>query len=104
MMSNGWIDRDTAVVPWISLRNSADDGAISTVGGAHHDASSRPPATAKTNNGSHNTANTRSSCKILSLLGARERIGSKGQCGNRIGWLSEGVVVTNDALARAGAW
>jgi len=69
----------------------------------YHDAS-RPPATAaNTNNGSH-TANARSCCKILSLLSARERIGSKGQCGNRIGWLSEGVVVTNDALARAGAW
>lgn len=97
------------MVPWISLQKSVDDASN---GGMRHDASpALPPCDAS--DASHTdthqgaTASTRNnyakSCKILSLLGTRERVGSRGQCG-RVGWLSEGVVCTTDGLARAGAW
>jgi len=95
-MPNAWSHRDTAVVPWISLRgcDSVDD-----------DCASPSHAAVVPVDGRHYHHATRS-CRILSLLGARERIGLQGRSGygGRVGWLSEGVVVTNDGLAGAGAW
>ncbi|KAL7536894.1 hypothetical protein ACHAXR_007459 [Thalassiosira sp. AJA248-18] len=110
-MSSIWSNRDAAIVPWINLRNSADDGTYATIG-THRDASAPPDhAPNASHRDTHQAAAAAAaaggryarSCKILSLLSTRERVGSKGQCG-RAGLLSEGVAVTNDGLARAGAW
>ena len=97
------------MVPWISLNNSsADDGAAASSqaaaapsdsdgGGSHQNLQA---STAKR----HPNHSYTTSCKLTSLLSARERIGSKGGGCNRIGWLTEGVVVTDAGLARVGAW
>lgn len=108
MTSNNWSNRDEAIVPWISLRKSPD-GESTIVSSMHHASSQDNVSNVHASHQDINqlptsvTGNGPRSCKILSLLGARERVGSKGQCG-RIGWLSEGVVVTDDGLARVGAW
>ncbi|KAL9179718.1 hypothetical protein ACHAXT_009008 [Thalassiosira profunda] len=117
-MASAWSDRDAAVVPWIRLKSAADGTAHAggTASVMRADASAPASASAATHAHSppiHSTirrpANRHpgpayaNSCKLLSLLGARERVGSKGQRG-RSGWLSEGVAVTDEGLARAGAW
>ena len=118
-MATNWSDRDAAVVPWISLSNSSaavGDGAAASSqaaaaaaaapGGSEGDGSHQnlqASASASTTKRHPNYAYT-SSCKLTSLLSARERIGSKGGGCNRIGWLTEGVVVTHAGLARVGAW
>ena len=86
--------RNREVVPWISLP-SGDDSPTTAAA-----------ATAASPESQQNYArSTGTSCKILSLLVARERVGSRNQlCGGRIGWLNSDVVVTSDGLAMAGAW
>ena len=86
--------RDRAVVPWISL--PIGDDSPNTVA----------TATTASQESQQNYARTiGTSCKILSLLAARERVGSRNQlCGGRIGWSNSDVVVTPDGLAMAGAW
>ena len=85
--------RNREVVPWISLP-SGDDSPTTTAA-----------ATTASQESQQDARTTGTSCKILSLLVARERVGSRDQlCGGRIGWLNSDVVVTSDGLAMAGAW
>eukprot|EP00804_Cyclotella_cryptica_P015735 CCRYP_013390-RA/>CCRYP_013390-RA protein AED:0.06 eAED:0.06 QI:92/1/1/1/1/1/7/170/1345 len=77
--------RDTAVIPWLpEYQRSPSSGG---------------PKTSATSAASPN----KQSCKIIRLLSARERIGLKSKC-TRVGSLSEGVLVSNEELSRAGAW
>ena len=87
-------NRNREVVPWISLPSG--DESPTTAAAA---------TTASQESQQNYARTTGTSCKILSLLAARERVGSRDQlCGGRIGWLNSDVVVTSDGLAMAGAW
>lgn len=101
--NNNCSNREAVVVPWISLSNgnnsTANNQNASAASTTAHISSHQNLATAKEGR----------SCKILSLLSARERVGTRNQlCGGRVGWLYngsyDGVVVTTDGLAHAGAW
>ena len=128
--SSVWSDRDHAVVPWISLRGSSsaapsinistdainatdhDDGSAVTL--KIHDASmitqqqQRPPQ--QYQHPLHRSQ--QQSCKILSLLSTRERVGTRSSAFaatssgavSRVGWLYEGKNVTTASLAKSGAW
>lgn len=130
--SSAWSDRDHAVVPWISLRDSCSSAApsinISTdaVNATNHDDGS---VTLKIHDDSTITQQQQrrrwqqqyrypihraqqQSCKILSLLSTRERVGSRSSAFaatssgyvSRVGWLYEGKNVTTTSLAKSGAW
>ncbi len=113
-MASSWIDdhRDHVVVPWISLGSS-------TVGAAainSHDQSvtSSHPISDGSEHSRHQRqqhfryASQQQSCKILSLLATRERIGIRsaaaGVSPSRVGWLQEGRNVSTTSLAMSGAW
>ena len=120
--SSSWSDhRDHAVVPWISLGSSATatdvGGASSRHSSNNHDGS----VTCKIpDDGSEHYpqqqqqpcstyAAQHQSCKILSLLSTRERIGIRsmaagGASVSRAGWLYEGRNVSTTSLAMSGAW
>ena len=92
-MSHDYRSRDRDLVPWISLPIDEDSPTTAAA------------ETAASQECKQNARKTGTSCKILSLLAARERVGSRNQlCGGRIGWLNSDVVVTPDGLAMAGAW
>ena len=101
--NNNCSNLDNVVVPWISLHN----GNNSTANNQNASAASTSDAISSHQNLA--TAKEGRSCKILSLLSARERVGARNQlCGGRVGWLYngsyDGVVVTADGLAHSGAW
>ena len=78
-------------VPWANLRGDVPPGSCLA-----DNEKEREPVTS--------LRRPRTSCKILALLSARERAGMRNHHGSRSGWLTEGVVVTNSELSRAGAW
>eukprot|EP00984_Skeletonema_dohrnii_P025008 scaffold14154_cov114-Skeletonema_dohrnii-CCMP3373.AAC.2 len=124
--TSSWSDRrDHAVVPWISLGSSATatdvggssspssrhssnyhDGSVTSEipddGSEHYPQQQQPCSTY--------TAQQHQSCKILSLLSTRERIGIRsmaaagGASVSRAGWLYEGRNVSTTSLAMSGAW
>ncbi len=130
-LSSAWSDRDHAVVPWISLRgsssaapsiNTSTDAAVLAT---HHDDGSA--VTLKIHDDSTITQqqqrrqqqyqhplhrSQQQSCKILSLLSTRERVGTRSSAFaatssgavSRVGWLYEGKNVTTASLAKSGAW
>lgn len=84
-------DGEGVVVPWVSRRDRSPSAAASPLDAARPD---RRP--------SDHPARR---CRILALLGARERIGATdGARGGSAGRRVEGVAPTAAALARAGAW
>lgn len=119
-MASSWINdhRDHVVVPWISL----DSSTASLVGAASstntHDQSVTIISDGSEHSGHQQRhhrhqrsryASQQSSCKILSLLATRERIGirsgaSVGVSPSRVGWLREGRNVSTTSLAMSGAW
>lgn len=80
-------------VPWANLRGDLGSGSSCLTNNERH----REPVT-------DHRIRPRTSCKILSLLSARERVGMRNHHGSRSGWLVSGVMVTNSELSRAGAW
>ena len=114
--------RDDVVVPWISLNRSAaaatdlsvssanlhcakshDDGGVIPVTNSYdHTNNLQPQHQLRANYRVRNQ-----SCKLLSLLSARERVGVRSSVGtsvSRVGWLYEGRNVSPTTLAMSGAW
>lgn len=143
MLSRSEDERDDVVVPWISLLGSrscggcpsaatsgSDVAALNPHPSHHHDDSF---TTTTTQTAAHRQTSQRprhtpisfqqqqsgqSSCKILSLLSTRERIGMRSSpivsiaaangggaaTTTRVGWLYEGRNVTTTSLVKFGAW
>ena len=120
--------RDHAVVPWISLSSRSSTGEASLAGALpprNHSAAHDGNVTSgiehhqpqrqysfHTSSPPHRSQ----SCKILSLLATRERVGIQssssslsssallGVSVSRVGWLHEGRNVSTKSLAMSGAW
>jgi hypothetical protein len=137
-MASTWSDRDHAVVPWITLGGSSGGGSAASAAvaiGSRHTTTDGPNdgrsvtlknSTIPHSNERHphqqqkrlhhpNYTGQYQSCKILSLLSTRERIGIRssaltapaaggGGLVSRVGWLYEGRNVTTASLAQSGAW
>ena len=120
---SSWIDhRDHAVVPWISLGATAkNNNFLVGASAASHDQTSSYPNYGSEHSRHHQQQRSRytaakqqqSSCKILSLLATRERIGIRSSAFSaaagsvsvsRVGWLQEGRNVSTTSLAMSGAW
>eukprot|EP00985_Skeletonema_marinoi_P003695 scaffold1604_cov103-Skeletonema_marinoi.AAC.4 len=118
--SSSWSDhRDHAVVPWISLGGSATATDVGDASSSSRHSSNKydGSVTGKIpDDGSEHYpqqqpyAAQHQSCKILSLLSTRERIGIRsmaaagGASVSRAGWLYEGRNVSTTSLAMSGAW
>ena len=118
--------RDHAVVPWISLSSRSSTGEANLAGvsslpsnlSAAHDVTYGSEHHQPQRQYSFHTSSTHrsQSCKILSLLATRERVGIQssssslsssaplGVSVSRVGWLQEGRNVTTKSLAMSGAW
>ena len=113
--------RDHAVVPWISLSSSSSAATSPTanLSGASLASSHSTAHIGSVTSGSEHhqqrqcsiRTSNRQSCKILSLLATRERIGicsssssAAGVAVSRVGWLQEGRHVSTKSLAMSGAW
>ena len=115
--------RDHAVVPWISLSSRSSTGEANLTGvslpssqSAAHDVTSGSEHDQPQQQYSFHTSSPphrSQSCKILSLLATRERVGIQssslssallGVSVSRVGWLQEGRNVTTKSLAMSGAW
>ena len=114
--------RDHAVVPWrISLSSRSSTGDANLAGqSAAHDVTSGSEHQQWQQQYSIHTSSPQhrsQSCKILSLLATRERVGIQsssssslsssslmGVSVSRVGWLQEGRNVSTKSLATSGAW